>query len=157
MPLIELNHIYKYYGQKSNKVVALCDINLQVNKGDFLAISGSSGSGKSTLMNMLGCLDVQSEGEYFLDGNSVSKLNENQLSHIRNKEIGFIFQKYHLIPQYSVLQNIIMQLLIRGMDRQQAVEIAQESIEMVVLSDRLNHNTNELAGVQQHRFEIISH
>ena len=111
MPLIELKHITKIYGSKNNTVKALTDVSMSVEKGEFVAIAGASGSGKSTLMNMLGCLDVQSDGEYFLNGNEVSKLSENELSRIRNREIGFIFQSFNLIPSLTAEENVELPLI----------------------------------------------
>ena len=115
MGIIELEHINKYYQMGENQLHVLKDVSLTVEKGDYLAILGPSGSGKSTLMNVIGCMDHADSGEYVLDGEIIHKAKESELTKIRNEKIGFIFQKYHLIPTYNVLQNIVMPLLMRGM------------------------------------------
>ena len=115
---------------------------------------GPSGSGKSTLMNIIGCMDKASAGEYYLSGKAVHKMNDRAMTSIRNSQIGFIFQKYHLISQYDVLQNIIMPLVIRGMSHRKAKELAMEPIEMLGLTERLRHKPSELSGGQQQRVAI---
>ncbi|MGN0587400.1 MAG: ABC transporter ATP-binding protein [Oscillospiraceae bacterium] len=154
MPLMELKHITKYYGKNGSRVTALSDISLDIRRGEFVAVSGSSGSGKSTLMNMLGCLDVQSEGEYLLGGRAVSTLDENTLSHIRSKEIGFIFQGFNLIPDLTALENVELPLFYRGIPKSVRRELAQHALEKVSLSHRMDHKPSEMSGGQQQRVAI---
>ena len=132
----------------------LKDVSMQVEKGEFVSILGASGSGKSTLMNIIGCMDILDEGRYVIDGISVENSDADILATIRNEKIGFIFQKYHLISKYSVLQNVMMPMLIRGIDRSFAKLKAKEILEMVGLENRGYHKTNELSGGQQQRVAI---
>ena len=152
--MITLKNINKSYWIGENRLHVLKDVNLTVKQGDFVTILGASGSGKSTLMNIIGCMDNFDSGSYELDGLSIMPNDEDRMAEIRNHKIGFIFQKYHLIPQYDVLQNVVMPLLIRGVDRKQAIERAYQAIEMVNLSERTDHLPNELSGGQQQRVEI---
>lgn len=152
--IIKLEHINKYYKVGENSLHVLKDINLMVEKGEFIAILGASGSGKSTLMNIIGCMDNSDDGEYFLEDIQIHKCGDDELGKVRNKNIGFIFQKYYLIPQYTVIQNVMMPLLIRGMSRTEAIEKAKESLENVGLEDRIEHKPNELSGGQQQRVAI---
>ncbi len=152
--IIEMEGINKYYSVGENRLHALKNISLSVKEGEFLAILGPSGSGKSTLMNMIGCMDKPDSGTYTLDGISIHTAKEKQLTRIRNDKIGFIFQKYHLIPTYNVLQNIVMPLLIRGMTLKEARETSENIIQMLGLSDRVYHKPNELSGGQQQRVAI---
>lgn len=154
MEIIELKNINKYYYMGENSLHVLKDVSLTVEKGEYLAILGPSGSGKSTLMNIIGCMDVSDEGEYYLDGESVHDAEEEDLTNIRNEKIGFIFQKYHLIPTYNVLQNIVMPLLMRGMTLKEAHEQSIETIEMLGLADRIDHKPSELSGGQQQRVAL---
>ena len=153
-PLLRLENINKSYSLGSEQVQVLFDINLTVNKGDFIAILGPSGSGKSTLMNIIGCMDIADSGNYYLSGEAVHEATDAQMTRIRNQHIGFIFQKYQLIPKYDVLQNVIMPLLIRGVPRKQAVEIAEEKLKLLGMGERLHHKPNELSGGQQQRVSI---
>lgn len=137
-----------------NTLHVLKDVSLQVERGEFVSILGASGSGKSTLMNIIGCMDTLDTGNYTIDGISVERSEPDVLAAIRNQKIGFIFQKYHLIPKYSVLQNVMMPLLIRGTDRKSAQEKAEEILEMVGLKQRKSHKPNELSGGQQQRVAI---
>ncbi|SDK15085.1 ABC transporter ATP-binding protein [Natronincola ferrireducens] len=132
----------------------LKDVTMQVKKGEYVSILGASGSGKSTLMNIIGCMDTLDTGKYVIDGISVENSDADVLATIRNEKIGFIFQKYHLIPKYSVLQNVMMPLLIRGAERYLAKDKAKEILEMVGLEDRSHHKPNELSGGQQQRVAI---
>ena len=132
----------------------LKDINFQVNKGEYVAILGPSGSGKTTLMNMVGCMDVMDSGEYYLDGMAIHETKEDDLTMVRNQKIGFIFQKYHLIPTYNVLQNIVMPLLMRGMTLKDARDASMDTIAMLGLAERIDHKPNELSGGQQQRVAI---
>jgi putative ABC transport system ATP-binding protein len=152
--VIKIDSIHKYYNQGENTLEVLKGISLSVEEGEYLAILGPSGSGKSTLMNIIGCMDQFQEGDYWLTGQYVNKLNDNQLTCLRNQQIGFIFQKYHLIQKYTVLQNTMMPLLIRGLSRKQAEEISMEKLELLGMSERVQHKPNELSGGQQQRVAI---
>lgn len=154
MRIIELEHINKYYQMGENQLHVLKDVSLIVEKGDYIAILGPSGSGKSTLMNVIGCMDHADSGEYVLDGEIIHKAKESELTKIRNEKIGFIFQKYHLIPTYNVLQNIVMPLLMRGMKLKDAKNESLEIIEMLGLKERMKHRPSELSGGQQQRVAI---
>ena len=154
MGIIELEHINKFYQMGENQLHVLKDVSLTVEKGDYLAILGPSGSGKSTLMNVIGCMDHADSGEYVLDGEIIHKAKESELTKIRNEKIGFIFQKYHLIPTYNVLQNIVMPLLMRGMKLKDAKNESIEIIEMLGLKERMKHRPSELSGGQQQRVAI---
>lgn len=152
--LIVLNDICKIYNPGENEVRALDHVNLQVDEGEFVAIIGQSGSGKSTLMNMLGCLDVPSHGSYYLHGQDVSNLKDNQLSEIRNREIGFIFQGFNLITNLNALENVELPLIYRGMSRQKRRELSKEALDMVGLGNRITHKPTEMSGGQQQRVAI---
>lgn len=155
MSIIELQNINKYYDAAGDeKLHVLKDINLEVKKGEYLAILGPSGSGKSTLMNIIGCMDHMTDGYYNLDGELIHEAKEKDLVRIRNEKIGFIFQKYHLIPTYNVLQNIVMPLIMRGMTLAEARDRSMDTIEMLGLSERITHKPNELSGGQQQRVAI---
>ncbi len=154
LPLLQLKDINKSYQLGSESVQVLFDINLEVNRGDFIAILGPSGSGKSTLMNIIGCMDTADSGQYYLSGEAIHEANDVQMTRIRNQHIGFIFQKYQLIPKYSVLQNTMMPLLIRGVPRKEAIERATEQLRLLGMAERLNHKPNELSGGQQQRVSI---
>ena len=138
---------------KSEKTI-LKNISFKVDKGEFLAIMGSSGSGKSTMMNILGCLDNQYEGRYILDGIDISKSNENELSEIRNKKIGFIFQSFNLLPRLSALENVELPLVYSSVPKAERHKRAAELLEMVGLKDRMHHKPNELSGGQRQRVAI---
>ena len=152
--IIHLDNIVKSYRMGENALTVLKGISLTVEEGEFLAILGPSGSGKSTLMNIVGCMDHFDSGTYLLDGTSVGDCSDDELTHIRNQKIGFIFQKYQLIPQYTVLQNVMMPLLVRGMSSRQAEEVCLPTIEMLGLTERLSHKPRELSGGQQQRVAI---
>lgn len=152
--IVKLKNVNKFYTIGDSSLHVLKNINLTVNRGDYIAILGASGSGKSTLMNIIGCMDTLDNGEYFINDIEVNKCNDDELSKIRNENIGFIFQKYNLIGQYTVLQNVMMPLLIRGMTSTTATKMAEESIEMVGLLDRIKHKPKELSGGQQQRVAI---
>ncbi len=152
--VIQIENIHKYYKQGENTLEVLKGISLDVEEGEYLAILGPSGSGKSTLMNIIGCMDQFQEGNYWLTGQYVNKLNDGQLTCLRNQQIGFIFQKYHLIQKYTVLQNTMMPLLIRGLSRKQAEEISMEKLELLGMAERVKHKPNELSGGQQQRVAI---
>lgn len=152
--LIEIKNIFKIYNTGYAKVYALSDVSLNINRGDFTAIIGKSGSGKSTLMNILGCLDVPTSGKYFLDGEEVSKLSERKLSYIRNKVIGFIFQSFNLVPTMTALENVELPLIYRKTEKKKRRTLAVSALEMVGLSERMNHRPFELSGGQQQRVAI---
>ena len=152
--MITMKNINKGYMLGEERLPILKDINFQVNKGEYVAILGPSGSGKTTLMNMVGCMDVMDSGNYVLDGVAIEQAKEKELVKIRNQKIGFIFQKYHLIPTYNVLQNIVMPLLMRGMGLAEAQEASIDTIDMLGLSQRIGHKPNELSGGQQQRVAI---
>lgn len=152
--MICLEDVNKSYRMGENSLHVLKNVSLQVERGEFVSILGASGSGKSTLMNIIGCMDTLDTGRYTIDGISVEQSDPDVLAAIRNEKIGFIFQKYHLIPKYSVLQNVMMPLLIRGTDRKSAQEKAEEILEMVGLEQRKIHKPNELSGGQQQRVAI---
>ena len=152
--IISMQGVCKSYKMGSEKLNVLKDIDFTVSKGEFTAILGPSGSGKSTLMNIIGCMDHFDGGSYELNGIPIHKTKEKELVRIRNREIGFIFQNYHLIPTYNVMQNIIMPLLMRGLDRKTAERECREVISMLGLSDRLNHKPSELSGGQRQRAAI---
>lgn len=152
--MIDLKDITKTYDMGSVNVQVLRGITLHVQEGEFLSIIGPSGSGKSTLMNMIGCLDVPTTGEYYLDGREISTYNEKQLSKIRNEKIGFIFQKFNLLPKLSAYENVELPLIYRGINAKERKQRSLEAIEKVGLTDRMNHKPTELSGGQQQRVAI---
>ena len=152
--IVTLSEIEKSYTAGGERLYVLKRVSLTVNKGEYLAILGASGSGKSTLMNIIGCMDTSDSGQYLLDGVEVNTCNDAGLTALRNQKIGFIFQKYHLIPQYTVLQNVMLPLLIRGKTRTEAAKMVEEYIRMVGLWERISHKPNELSGGQQQRVAI---
>ncbi len=154
MALIELDHIGKTYDLGLSQVHALRDIHVSIEPGEFVAIVGQSGSGKSTLMNILGCLDVPSSGRYRLAGRDVSELSDDELSDVRNLEIGFIFQSFQLLPRASALENVELPLIYRGVSRKERRERATEALERVQLADRMKHKPTELSGGQRQRVAI---
>ncbi|MBO5944598.1 MAG: ABC transporter ATP-binding protein [Clostridia bacterium] len=154
MSLIEINNIYKIYNPGENEVRALDGINLTIEHGEFLAIVGQSGSGKSTLMNMLGLLDIPTSGTYILDGVDVKDMTDDELSEIRNKEIGFIFQGFNLIPSLTAVENVELPLVYRGMKKDERNKLALEALERVGLSHRLDHLPKQMSGGQQQRVAI---
>ncbi|MVB12577.1 putative ABC transporter ATP-binding protein YknY [Caprobacter fermentans] len=152
--VIQMQKIRKFYNQGENRLEVLKGISLEVLEGEYLAILGPSGSGKSTLMNIIGCMDRFQEGEYWLTESFVNKMNDAQLTILRNQQIGFIFQKYHLIQKYTVLQNTMIPLLIRGMSRKEAESLSMEKLELLGMKERADHKPNELSGGQQQRTAI---
>ena len=153
-PLIELKDIYKIYQMGSEEVRANDGISLSIEKGEFVAIVGKSGSGKSTLMNIIGALDVPTEGEYYLGGEDVSHINDNPLAEIRNKMIGFIFQQYNLLPRDNLLENVELPLLYAGVPNPERKERALRSLEKVGLADKWASRPKQLSGGQQQRVSI---
>lgn len=154
MPLIKLENVVKIYDLGAEKVHALRGINLEIEKGEYVAIMGPSGSGKSTLMNIIGCLDTPTSGRYFLNGINVSELDDNELARIRNKEIGFVFQTFNLLPRADALHNVELPLIYAGVPGDVRKKLAREALEMVGLGDRLHHKPNELSGGQRQRVAI---
>lgn len=154
MQVIELCNICKYYGAGETQVRALDGVSLSVEAGEFLAIVGRSGSGKSTLMNVLGCLDVPTAGEYRLEGRSVFSLSQGALSVIRNRYIGFIFQRFFLLPTLTALENVELPLIYAGVGKQKRREMARAMLERVGLFDRLSHYPAQMSGGQQQRVAI---
>ncbi|HCX61829.1 ABC transporter ATP-binding protein [Sedimentibacter sp.] len=152
--MIDLNSITKTYDMGSVQVQVLRGITMHVGEGEFIAIVGPSGSGKSTLMNMIGCLDTPTTGEYYLDGKEISTYNEKQLSKIRNQKIGFIFQKFNLLPKLSALENVELPLIYRGMSHKERRQRSIDALTKVGLEDRMNHKPTELSGGQQQRVAI---
>ncbi|MBE3122646.1 MAG: ABC transporter ATP-binding protein [Thermoplasmata archaeon] len=152
--VIVTQNISKTYGKPPLQVFALRETNLHIKQGDYIAIIGPSGSGKSTLMNLLGCLDKPTSGKIFIDGSDVSTLNENELARIRREKIGFIFQKYNLIPTLNALENIELSMGFAGVDSQTRTTKAKQLLEMVELSKRLTHKPSEMSGGEQQRVAI---
>ena len=152
--IITVDNINKTYKNGSLELQVLKNISFKVDKGEFLAIMGSSGSGKSTMMNILGCLDNQYEGKYILDGIDISKSTENELSEIRNKKIGFIFQSFNLLPRLTALENVELPLIYSSVPKEERHRRANELLEMVGLKDRTHHRPNELSGGQRQRVAI---
>ena len=152
--LVEVQDMCKIYNPGENEVRALDHVSLKIQRGEFVAIIGHSGSGKSTLMNMLGCLDVPTSGRYFLNGKDVSNLTDDELSDIRNLEIGFIFQGFNLIPNLTARENVELPLIYRGVGKKEREALAVESLQIVGLSHRMDHKPNEMSGGQQQRVAI---
>lgn len=153
-PLIRVDDLHKIYNPGENEVRALDGVSLTINRGEFVAIVGHSGSGKSTLMNMLGCLDTPTSGHYYLEGMDVSTLSDNQLSDIRNKKIGFIFQGFNLIANLDAVGNVELPLIYRKVRKQKRRRIAVQALKRVGLGTRLKHRPNELSGGQQQRVAV---
>ena len=152
--VIYMKDIVKSYKMGENELVVLKKVSLEVKKGEFVAILGPSGSGKTTLMNIIGCIDVADSGEYILGGQNIDVTTEDELAYIRNREIGFVFQKYNLLNKYKAIENVQLPLIIRGLDRKIAYEKAKEVLEMVGLGDKINHKPLELSGGQQQRVSV---
>ncbi|MBD2090893.1 ABC transporter ATP-binding protein [Microcoleus sp. FACHB-1515] len=152
--IIQLEHISKIYGAGNTEVRALLDVNLIVESGEYCAIMGPSGSGKSTAMNVIGCLDRPTDGQYYLDGEDVAQLEDDQLAHIRNRKIGFVFQQFHLLPQLSAIENVMLPMVYAGVPTQERRDRAAEALTRVGLANRLNNRPNQLSGGQQQRVAI---
>ena len=153
--LIELQNVYKIYGEGlESEVRALDGVSLTIDRGEFVAVVGQSGSGKSTMMNVLGCLDIPTYGDYILNGTDVRELTDTELSRIRNKEIGFIFQQYNLIQNLSVLENVELPLIYQGIDPIDRRDMALEALERVGLAERCKHKPTQMSGGQQQRVAI---
>lgn len=152
--ILELKLINKIYGTGDTELYALKDVSFDIYKGDFVAIMGPSGSGKSTLMNIIGCLDTPSLGQYWINQDEVSELADDELAYIRNQHIGFIFQNYNLLPNLTALRNVELPLIYRGLSKKEREEIALEALTKVGLDDRITHKPSELSGGQQQRVAI---
>jgi len=154
MALIELDHIQKDYDLGLSKVRALQDIHFNIERGEFVAIVGQSGSGKSTLMNILGCLDVPTNGHYKLSGRDISTFSDDELADVRNLEIGFVFQSFQLLPRASALENVELPLIYRGISKKERRQRAVDAMKLVGLEDRMKHKPAELSGGQRQRVAI---
>ncbi|NPD44211.1 MULTISPECIES: ABC transporter ATP-binding protein [unclassified Lentimicrobium] len=152
--VIKIRDIAKHYQVGTQLVKAIRTISLDIKKNEYVALMGPSGSGKSTLMNILGCLDTPTRGEYFLAGDDVSKLDDNALADIRNRQIGFVFQTFNLLPRSSALENVMLPLIYAGYNKKQRTEMATETLDNVQLADRMDHKPNELSGGQRQRVAV---
>jgi len=152
--VIEISEIVKNYQIGTVIVRALRSVSLDIRRNEYVAIMGPSGSGKSTLMNILGCLDTPTKGTYILNGTDVSKMEDDRLAEIRNKEIGFVFQTFNLLPRYTALENVTLPLIYAGIPRQERDEHAEKTLNLVGLGDRMTHKPNELSGGQRQRVAI---
>jgi putative ABC transport system ATP-binding protein len=152
--MIELSGIVKRYRMGEEEILALDGVDLFIGRNEYVALVGASGSGKSTMMNLIGCLDTPSEGRYVLNGRDTSTLNDNELAQVRNREIGFVFQSFHLLPRMTVLQNVMQPLVYRGLPRPERERLAIESLEKVGLGGRLQHRPNQLSGGQRQRVAV---
>jgi putative ABC transport system ATP-binding protein len=153
-PLIELRHVSKVYGIGNTEVRALWDVNLTIQPGEYCSIMGPSGSGKSTAMNLIGCLDRPTHGEYLLDGENVAQLDDDALAHIRNRKIGFVFQQFHLLPQLTALENVMLPMVYAQVATAERQERAAAALRQVKLTDRMHNKPTQLSGGQQQRVAI---
>ena len=154
MPLIRLQNVSRRYQMGAETIHALREVSLEIERGEYVAIMGPSGSGKSTLMNLVGCLDTPTSGEYELNGVQVSQMDDNQLAEIRNKEIGFIFQTFNLLPRSDALRNVELPLIYSGMPADERREVTLQALTNVGLADRIHHKPNELSGGQRQRVAV---
>lgn len=152
--IIELRNVWKTYKMGEVEVNALCGLNLKIKKGEFVAIQGPSGSGKSTAMNMVGCLDIPTKGDIFLEGQNIAKLHESHLAQIRGRKIGFIFQQFNLIPTLTAIENVALPMTFQDVPAEQRMKAAKELLEIVGLADRMHHKPSEMSGGQQQRVAI---
>src|SRR6185436_18673283 len=152
--LIRTDDLWKTYEMGSTEVHALQGVSFSIRRNEYVAIMGPSGSGKSTLMNLIGCLDTPTKGQYWLNGKLVSDMDDDELAHIRNKEIGFVFQTFNLLPRATALHNVELPLIYNGTPRGQRIEMAKLALQRVDLTDRMNHKPNELSGGQRQRVAI---
>lgn len=153
-PIIKTSHISKIYKIESLETTALLDVSFRIDRGEFVAIMGPSGSGKSTLMHILGALDLPTGGEYLLDGKNVGNLSDDDLADIRNRKIGFVFQAFNLLPRTTSLKNVMLPMVYAGISKTERTEKAKQFLEMVGLTDRIYHTSNQLSGGQQQRVAI---
>lgn len=154
LPLIQIENVCKAYNMGAETVHALRGVNLQIFKGEYVAIMGPSGSGKSTLMNILGCLDTPTSGSFILNGNAVDQMDDDELADIRNREIGFVFQTFNLLPRSTSLHNVELPLIYAGVNLEERLEIARNALIQVGLKERMNHKPNELSGGQRQRVAV---
>jgi len=154
MSLIRLQHISKVYQMGADTIHALRDVSLEIARGEYVAIMGPSGSGKSTLMNLIGCLDSPSSGRYELNGTDVSEMDDNELADVRNREIGFVFQTFNLLPRSHALHNVELPLIYNAMETEARRALAREALANVGLADRMHHRPNELSGGQRQRVAV---
>ena len=154
MALIDLRNISKIYQMGSSQINALDDLNCQIDKGEYVALMGPSGSGKSTLMNIIGCLDVPTKGNYKFNSELISEMNDNQLANIRNQKIGFVFQTFNLLPKLNAMQNVEVPLIYSSLGKIDRKDRAEEALSIVGLQDRMTHKPNELSGGQRQRVAI---
>ena len=152
--MININSITKEYIMGDTKLLALNEVNVSIKEGEFVSIMGSSGSGKSTLMNIIGCLDVPTSGDYYFRDKNISNYNSNMLAELRNKDIGFIFQNFNLLPRLNAIENVTLPLLYSGKNVKERTKLSIEALENVGLKDRTNHKPNQLSGGQQQRVSI---
>ena len=152
--MININAITKEYIMGDNKLLALNEVDVSIKEGEFVSIMGSSGSGKSTLMNIIGCLDVPTSGDYFFRNKNISNYNSNMLAELRNKDIGFIFQNFNLLPRLNALENVTLPLLYSGKNVKERTKLSIQALENVGLKDRIHHKPNQLSGGQQQRVSI---
>jgi len=152
--IIQTEHLRKTYTLGSEKVHALRDVSITIFKNDFVSLMGPSGSGKSTFMNLIGCLDTPSSGSYYLNGQDVSNMGDDEMAVIRNREIGFVFQTFNLLPRLTSLENVALPLIYAGYSKAERLEIAKQKLEQVGLGDRIMHKPNELSGGQRQRVAI---
>lgn len=152
--LISIEHLNKTYIMGTEKVEALKDVSINIEKGEYVALMGPSGSGKSTLMNLLGCLDSPSRGQYWLNGKEVSTMEDSELAEVRNKDIGFVFQTFNLLPRLSALENVALPLVYAGVSKEDRLAKARKVLEAVGLGDRVSHKPNELSGGQRQRVAV---
>ncbi|MCE2822235.1 MAG: ABC transporter ATP-binding protein [Saprospiraceae bacterium] len=152
--MISIEHLNKTYIMGTEKVEALKDVSINIEKGEYVALMGPSGSGKSTLMNLLGCLDSPSRGQYWLNGKEVSTMEDSELAEVRNKDIGFVFQTFNLLPRLSALENVALPLVYAGVSKEDRLAKARKVLEAVGLGDRVTHKPNELSGGQRQRVAV---
>ena len=152
--MININSLSKEYIMGENKLLALNDVSVSIKEGEFVSIMGSSGSGKSTLMNIIGCLDVPTKGNYFFRDNDIAKYNSNNLAELRNKDIGFVFQNFNLLPRLNALENVVLPLLYSGKNLKDRNRLALQALKNVGLEERVHHRPNQLSGGQQQRVSI---
>lgn len=153
-PIIKTVALTRDFKMGTEVLQVLKGIDLEINKGEYVALMGPSGSGKSTYMNLLGCLDTPTSGNYFLNGVDVSKMTDNELAEVRNREIGFVFQTFNLLPRYTALENVALPLIYAGVSKNERTQRAEKALEAVGLSDRMKHKPNELSGGQRQRVAV---
>jgi putative ABC transport system ATP-binding protein len=153
-PIIHTEDLWRTYQMGSEEIHALRGISFEIQKGEYVAVMGPSGSGKSTLMNLIGCLDTPTKGRYVLRGKVVSEMNDDELAAVRNREIGFVFQTFNLLPRATALHNVELPLVYAGIPKEKRIEMAKRALEMVDLGDRMTHKPNELSGGQRQRVAV---